>query len=156
VDYFPAQHCLLDSRKSSPYEIGLGWAVNLDREPFVGQPALRAEIERGPIWKMVGLEYDWDDYEALLESYGLPPQVGSGAWRDAVPVYDLRERQIGQATSGAWSPLLKKSLALATLKPAHAAPGTRVQIEVTVEYERRMIGATVVRTPFFDPPRKKA
>lgn len=156
VDYFPAHHCLLDSRKSSPYEIGLGWAVNLDREPFVGQQALRDEFERGPAWSMAGLEYDWNDYEALFESYGLPPQVRSAAWRDAVPVYDLRRRQIGQATSGAWSPLLKKNLALATLKSGHARPGTRVQVEVTVEYERRTIGATVVRTPFFNPPRKKA
>jgi len=156
VDYFPAQHCLLDSRKSSPYEIGLGWAVNLDREQFVGQRALREELGRDAVWNMVGLEYDWNDYEALLGSYGLPPQVCSGAWRDAVPVYDLRERQIGQATSGAWSPLLKKNLALATLKSAHARPGTRVRVEVTVEYERRAIGATVVATPFFDPPRKKS
>ena len=156
VDYFPAQHCLLDSRKSSPYEIGLGRAVNLDREPFVGQRALREELGRDAVWNMVGLEYDWNDYEVLLGSYGLPPQVCSGAWRDAVPVYDLRERQIGQATSGAWSPLLKKNLALATLKSAHAKPGTRVRVEVTVEYERRAIGATVVATPFFDPPRKKS
>ncbi len=156
VDYFPAQHCLLDSRKSSPYEIGLGWAVNLDREPFVGQQALRDELERGSVWKKVGIEYDWGEYETLLEGYGLPPQVGSGAWRDAVPLYDLRERQIGQATSGAWSPLLKKNLALATLKSDHAEPGTRIRVEVTVEYERRTVGATVVSTPFFDPPRKKA
>ena len=156
VDYFPAQHCLLDSRKSSPYEIGLGWSVNLDREPFVGQQALRDELERGPVWKKVGIEYDWAEYETLFEGYGLPPQVGSSAWRDAVPLYDLRERQIGQATSGAWSPLLKKNLALATLKSNHAEPGTRLRVEVTVEYERRTIGATVVPTPFFDPPRKKA
>ena len=105
---------------------------------------------------MVGLEYDWDEYETLFSSYGLPPSVPSGAWRDAVPVYDRRERQIGQATSGAWSPLLKKKLALATLTAGHAEPGTHVRIEVTVEYERRTVGATVVRTPFFDPPRKKA
>jgi aminomethyltransferase len=156
VDYFPAQHCLLDSRKSSPYEIGLGWTVHLDHGPFVGQQALRAELQRGPVWSMVGLDYDWDEYETLLDSYGLPPQVSSSAWRDAVPVFDRRGRQIGQATSGAWSPILKKNLALATLASAHAEPGTRVQVEVTVEYERRKVGATVVRTPFFDPPRKKA
>ena len=156
VDYFAAHHCLIDSRKSSPYEIGLGWAVNLDREPFVGQHALRAERERGPVWTLVGLEYDWDDYEALFERHGLPPQVPSGAWRDAVPVYDERQRQIGQATSGAWSPLMKQNVALATLKSAHGEPGTRVRVEVTAEYERHTIGATVVRTPFFDPPRKKA
>jgi aminomethyltransferase len=156
VDYFPAHHCLLDSRKSSPYEIGLGWTVHLEREPFVGQQALREEVARGAVWKMVGIEYDWEEYEALHAEYGLPPQVRSGAWRDAVPVYDARERQIGQATSGTWSPLLKKNVALATVRAGHAGPGQRLRVEVTVEYERRNVGATVVETPFFDPPRKKS
>lgn len=156
VDYFAAHHCLIESRKSSPYEIGLGWAVDLEREPFVGQQALRAERECGPVWNLVGLEYDWDAYEALFDRHGLPPRVPSGAWRNAIPVYDARRRQIGQATSGAWSPVLKKNVALATLKSAHAGIGARVEVEVTVEYERHTIGATVVRMPFFDPPRKKA
>ena len=31
VDYFNALHCLIDARKSSPFEIGLGRAVTLDR-----------------------------------------------------------------------------------------------------------------------------
>jgi len=156
VDYFAAPHCLIESRKSSPYEIGLGWTVDLDRGPFVGRDALRAERERDPIWSWVGLEYDWDDYETLFEIHGLPPHVPSTAWRDAIPLYDTRRRQIGQATSGTWSPLPKKNPALATLKAGHARPGSRVRIEVTIEYERRTVGATVVRTPFFNPPRKKA
>ena len=96
--------CLIESRKSSPYEIGLGWTVNLDRDPFNGQAALRAEKARGSTWSLVGLELDWDEYEALFAEFDLPPQVPHTAWRDAVPVYDARGRQVGQATSGAWSP----------------------------------------------------
>jgi glycine cleavage system aminomethyltransferase T len=45
---------------------------------------------------------------------------------------------------------------LATVKSAYAKPGTVLQIEVTVEYERRRVPAIVTKTPFFDPPRKKA
>ncbi len=78
------------------------------------------------------------------------------AWRDPVPVYDAGGRQIGQATSGAWSPLLKCNLALASVRAAHAAPGTELRVEVTVEYQRRSVRATVSPTPFFDPPRKRA
>ena len=115
-----------------------------------------SERRNGSEWSFVGLEYDWDGYEALYSRFGLPPQVPSGAWRDAVPVYDRSARQIGQATSGTWSPMLKKNLALATLRQGHAEPGTRVSIEVTVEYERHKIEAKVVRIPFFDPPRKRA
>ena len=156
VDYFSAQRCLIDSRKSSPYEIGLGWTVNLDREPFIGQAALKRERAAGSKWALVGLELDWDEYESLYDELGLPPQVPAGAWRDPVPVYDERRQQAGQATSGAWSPILKKNLALATVLHPFKETGTRLRIEVTAEYQRRQITATVVETPFFDPERKRA
>lgn len=156
VDYFSAHHCLVDSRKSTPYELGLGWTVKLDRDPFVGQAAIRAEKARGPAWAMVGLRYDWDEYEALHARVGLPPQVPGGAWRTAVPVYAASGKQIGQATSGAWSPLLKANLALASVRAPYAAVGTRLQIEVTVEYERLKVTATVEETPFFNPKRKRS
>jgi len=50
---------------------------------------------------------------------------------------------------------LKKNLALATLAREHTAPGTEVRFEVTVEYERRTVKATVTDTPFFNPERKR-
>ena len=43
VDYYSANHCAIDLRKSTPYETGLGWTVQLKRTPFIGQGALRAE-----------------------------------------------------------------------------------------------------------------
>ena len=156
VDYFSAQLCLIESRKSTPYELGLGRAVKLDREPFIGKAALAAERRQGTRRRLVGLEYDWDEYEALFAEFGLPPHVPSGAWRDAVPVYDPDGRQVGQATSGAWSPILKSNLALATVDARHGEIGTPLAVEVTAEYQRRRIAATVVGTPFFDPERKRA
>jgi glycine cleavage system aminomethyltransferase T len=42
VDYYSATRCPIESRKSSPFEIGLGWTVDLDRDPFLGQEALSA------------------------------------------------------------------------------------------------------------------
>lgn len=155
VDYFSAHHCLIESKKSSPFDIGLGRTVSLERDRFMGQAALKAEKSRGSRWALVGLVYDWDEYETLFARFGLPPQVPAGAWRSAVPVYD-GGRQVGQATSGAWSPTLKKNLALATVHPNHAAAGTKLKIEVTVEYERRQVTATVAELPFYDPARKRA
>ena len=139
---------MIESRKSSPYELGLGWTVDLDRAPFNGQAALRNELAQGSAWATVGVELDWDEYEAHFAELGLPPNVCSSAWRESIPIYHARRggrdpgRQVGYATSGAWSPILKKNLALATIEPRYQAPGTRVRIEITVEHQRRTVAAT--------------
>ena len=156
VDYFSANHCLIESRMSTPYETGLGWTVNLDREPFIGQGPLRSEKNTGPMRKFVGLELDWDEFARLHAKHNLPPEVCSAAWRNAVPVYTARGTHVGQATSGAWSPTLKKNLALATILAPHAKVGTTLRMEVTVEYVRHTVAAVVSKRPFFDPPRKRA
>jgi len=104
----------------------------------------------------VGLDIDWDELAALFARHGLPPEVHAGGWRDPRPVYDAGGQFIGQATSGAWSPLLKKNIALATLRADCGELGHQVKFEVTVEYERKTVTATVVKKPFFDPPRKRA
>ncbi len=156
VDYYSSNQCVIEARKSTPYEIGLGWTVNLDRDPFNGQAALRAERTRGPARRFVGLEIDWDEFERLHTKHGLPPELCSAAWRSPVPVYARSGTQVGQATSGSWSPILKKNLALATVTTPHGEIGERLLIEVTVEYVRERVTATVVKKPFFDPPRKKA
>ena len=155
VDYHSATRCPTESRKSSPFEIGLEWTVDLEREPFVGQEALRLEKREGSRWSLVGLEISWEELERLYETHGLPPHLPAAAWRTAVPLYD-GQRQIGRATSGSWSPLLKKNLALASVETRYAEPGTRFQIEHTAEYERRTLTATVVPRPFFNPERKRA
>ena len=154
VDYFSAKRVVLESRKSTPYEIGLGWAVDLDREGFVGQAALQAEQQHGPGWQLVGLEVDWAELETLYDSYGLPAHLPAQACRDAVPVLS-GGRQVGQATSHTWSPMLKKQISLASVRTPFSRKGTRLQIEHTVEFERRTATATVVETPFFDPGRKR-
>ena len=156
VDYFSANTCLIESRKSTPYEIGLGWTVDLNRDPFIGQDALKAEKANGSVWSTVGLVYDWPAFERLFNEFGLPPQLPGGAWRTPIPVYNTKGQQVGQGTSGAWSAILKDNLALAIVKSACAEPGTILEIEVTVEYERRRVPAIVTKTPFFDPPRKRA
>ncbi len=155
VDYFSAPRCLIESRKSSPFEIGLEWTVSLERDAFVGQAALRAEKARGSVWQMVGLEISWEGIERLYNAHGLPPSLSSHACRLAVPVY-IGSRQVGQVTSSTWSPILKKYLAIATVATEHSRPGSDLLVEHTVEYERTSVAATVVERPFFDPERKRA
>jgi aminomethyltransferase len=155
VDYFSAHHALIESQKSSPFELNLAWTVNLKKEWFVGKSALVEEAARGPAWQFVGLEVAWDSLERLYAEVGLPPRLPTAAWRTSVPVY-VDGAQAGYATSGVWSPLLKKYIALAHVESAYAKAGTAVAMEVTVEHHRKRAPARVVPTPFFNPERKRA
>ena len=155
VDYVPAHQAVIEGRKSSPFELGLGWAVKLDKLGFVGRDALVAEKARGPAWEFKGLEVSWDAMEALYGAAGLPPQLPSEGWRTSVPVY-AGVRQVGYATSGCWSPLLKKYIALAHLQTPHSATGTRLSMEITVEHHRKKAAARVVEAQFFNPDRKRS
>jgi len=155
VDYVSARKALVESQTSTPYELDLAWTVALAKETFVGKAALAAEAERGPAWRFVGIEVDWDSLERLYAEAGLAPHVPSAAWRASVPIY-ARSSQVGYATSGTWSPILKKYIALAHLPARYAAPGTPVDMEVTVEHQRKRVAARVAKKPFFDPERKRA
>ena len=159
VDYISSKKALIEAQKYSPYEIGLGRMVDLNKEHFVGREALAAEQKRGAKRQYVGLDIDWDDVEALYEKIGLAPQVASTASRVAVPIYDTGDAmavQIGKATSTTWSPTLKKMIALASVETKFAAPGTKLKMEYTVEAVRHRVGVTVAKLPFFNPPRKMA
>jgi aminomethyltransferase len=155
VDYISTHRALTPARKSTPFEIGLGWTVGLNKGPFVGRRPLLAESAAGSRWAMVGLEVDWPELEALYAEAGLPPMVAGQASRDAVPVFSGRD-QVGQATSRTFSPIQKRYIALASVLREAAKPGADLEIEITVEYERRRCRATVVKTPFFNPARKKS
>ena len=158
VDYHSSLHALIPDQMSSPYELGLGWTVNLEREPFIGQKSLRKEKENGSIWATVGLDINWPELEALYHKHGLPPHTDAGAWRKSIPVYDAsnKAKQIGYATSGTWSPILKKNIALTTIQSQYAKPGTEVLFEVTVEHQRHVVSAIVGKPQFFNPERKRS
>ncbi len=153
IDFNSSKKALIDEQKYSPFEMGLGRLVHLDKSRFVGQAALVAEKKHGHPREIVGLEIDWPEVEALYEAVGLPPAVSPIASRVAVPV--LKDgTQVGKATSSTWSPTLKKMIALATVRSDYTKLGTKLQFEVTVEAVRHRVGATVVKTPFFNPKRK--
>lgn len=157
VDYTSSRHALIPEQNYSPYEIGLGRLVNMDKEVgFVGRDALRREIDRGGAdRRLVGLELDWSDLERLYASQGLSPSFSGQAWREQVPLFAYG-RQVGRATSGTWSPMLKKNLALGSVSPEFEMLGSPLQMEWSVEGRRGRVGATVVDLPFYDPPQKRA
>ncbi len=155
VEYTSSKRALIETQKYSPYEIGLGKLVNLKKENFVGKAALQREQKHGAARQLAGLNLDWEDIEKRYQAAGLAPQIAATASRAAVPVYRAG-RQAGKATSTTWSPTLKRMIALAILNREHAAVGTKLEVELTVEAVRLRVGATVTELPFFNPPRKMA
>jgi aminomethyltransferase len=153
VDFNSSKKALIESQKYTPFEMGLGRLVQIDKRPFVGRGPLVDEYKHGWSRQIVGLEISWPAVEKLYDDLGMPPQVAAAASRTAVPVY-RNGRQVGRATTTTWSPVLKKLIALATIAGPHFAEGTALEFEITVEAVRHRVPATVVKTPFFNPPRK--
>ena len=154
VDYISSNKAVLEEQKSSPFEIGLGWTVDLAKEDFIGKKALIQEKKHGSKWRFIGLEIDWNSLETVYGKVNLPPQVAGRASRNSLPIYK-NGRQIGQATSIAFSPLLKKYIALATVLTDYSSLGTLLNIEVTVEHHREIASAKVVDSQFYNPPWKR-
>ena len=155
VDYTSSKKALIPSQKYSPYELGFGKMVHLDKENFVGKTVLQHDEKHGVPRQLVGLEVDWVEVEEQHDKFGLTPAAPAQASRVSVPVYQ-GSRQVGKATTTTFSPLLKKLIALASVETGSSKPGTKLLMELTIEAQRLKTTATVVKLPFFNPARKTA
>lgn len=112
----------------SPLEAGLGWAVKLDKGPFVGREAIAAVKAAGPARRTVGFQ--------LLER--------AGSARHGYPVH-LDGQEIGVVTSGAHSPTLGTDIGLALIHSAAAGVGKPLQVVI----RGRPVQARQVKLPFY-------
>ncbi len=87
VDYSSSKKALIPSQKYSPYELGFGKMVHLDKENFVGKTALQRDAKNGVARQLVGLEVDWVEVEEQHDKFGLTPAAPAQASRVAVPIY---------------------------------------------------------------------
>jgi aminomethyltransferase len=154
VDYTPAPKAATDQQASGPYELGLDWAVHLDKGDFVGRSQL-VKDKNHRMLLLVGIEIDHAYFTALHEDIGMPVPMPFIPWREVKPVYYIKP-QLGFATCGTWSPTLKKYIALAQVSPVAAAPGNEVGIDMIVDRLRHRVPGTVVKLPFLNLERKKA
>jgi aminomethyltransferase len=155
VDYTSTNHAWIEAQKSTPFGLGLEWAVSLDKPGyFVGRRALEREQREGSPWKLMGLELEWNGMERLFADVGMPPQIPGMAMRGSLPIFSGNV-QVGYASTSTWSPLLKKYIALAHLQKPYYEEGTSLRLEVTVEHHRRHARAKVVKLPFYEPEWKK-
>jgi aminomethyltransferase len=109
----------------TPLQAGLGWVVRFDKGDFRGRDALLAERDRGVARLLRGLVVDGRQ----IPRSGCAVTIGGAG--------------VGEVTSGNFSPVLERGIALAFLPP-EVADGT----QVTIDVRGRPVTATVVKPPF--------
>jgi aminomethyltransferase len=155
VEYQSAPRAETPLQTATPVELGLSAMVQWDRGPFVGDRALRKLMDRPPARVLVGMEVDELALAEHYRSRGLPPLLPAEASRTPAPLFH-HGREAGHLSSRAWSPLLKKYLALAWVAQEHSKVGTRLDVELLVDHSHVTVGTTVVDRPFFQPKRFRA
>ena len=126
-----AGYCLYGNElneETSPIEAGLDYGVRFDERDFVGKAALLKQINEGPKKTRIGLR---------LVSKGIP--------RKGMPIRS-GNKEVGVVTSGTYSPLLKKGIAIGYVHPDFSALGT----ELTIDIRGKTSTAKVVKFPFYD------
>lgn len=118
----------------NPIQAGLGFAVNLKGRTFLGHDAITIASQDKNLPRRVGLE---------LASRRVP--------REHCPVLraDASQANVGEVTSGTFSPTFKKSIAMAYVSPDCAAVGTPLVVDIRGKQEP----AKVVELPFYQRPR---
>ncbi len=119
------------SRSISPVQAGATWAVGWKKDAFTGRDALLAERAEGPKRRLRGLR-----------------AIDRGIPRPGMPVLDAEGKQVGETTSGTFSPTLKVGIALALID---SAAGVEPGAELTVDVRGRSLRCTVVKPPFVEP-----
>lgn len=112
----------------TPLEAGLGWAVKLGKEEFIGKAALLAQK---PARRRVGLDI-----------------TGRGIAREHCDVWRGGER-VGATTSGTHCPYLKRAVAMALVN-ADVADGEALEVDV----RGRRVEARVIPLPFYQRKRE--
>ncbi len=110
-----------------PLSAGQGWCVHLDKKDFCGADAMRSLRDAGLKRKLVGLELE--GRRIAREGY----KVVSGG------------REVGEITSGTWSPTFEKSIAMGYVETSLSEVGTAL----TVDLGRKEAVGKVVKLPFY-------
>jgi aminomethyltransferase len=114
------------------------------------------EILLDQVARLTGLVVDWQEYDALYTEAGLIPPKDHVPATEEFMLYDADSQRVGYATSFMYSPMLQRHIAIARVRPDLATPGTRVDLEVTVNHRYRRVGARVARMPLYNPAHKTA
>jgi sarcosine oxidase subunit alpha len=116
-----------------PFEVGMDWAVKMDKPFFVGKRSLQI-LQKLPL-------------KRRLAGFMLAENHAGQVPLECHLIIDGGEI-VGRVTSISWSPHVGRYIGLAFVPPAMAEPGTPISIRVT---DGSMVAAETCATPFFDP-----
>jgi aminomethyltransferase len=163
VEFTSARYAFTDAERFTPKELGFGWMLgtggaNLGEDrPFIGRRAIERELRDGTSrWATVGLWVDWQEFDQVHLERGLvvPKDENPVPWESMLYGGVDRDERVGYATSLMYSPVLQRHIGIARVLPEHAANGSTVHLELTVDHEYLTVPATTDRLPLFNPPRK--
>ena len=124
--------------ENNPYEVRLGWQVDLNKGSFIGKDALARIKEEGVKQRLVGLRVEGEPIVWHNESF--------------YPVKDIYTGDdVGYVTSAFWSPSVGSNIAHAVMPRTHWKRGTRVKALLPKD---GIVDAEVARVPFFDPTKE--
>ena len=140
ADFMSAEQALRPNRMRNPFELGMGWLVDLNKNYFTGKKNLINLKKKTLTKKLVGLDIQGDK-----------PAIGS-------VLYDKNKKEIGIVTAGMWSPSLKSNIAFGYVDKDHMKIGSKVFAEIyhpeELEYKKIWAECSVVKKQFFNPPRR--
>jgi aminomethyltransferase len=142
-DFNTANSTIRDGYDRSPYEVGLGWVVNLDKGHFCGRKALKAENERPARRRLTKLVVE-----------------GNKPVGEAFVYAGKNGRQVGEIKCTIWSPILKANLALADIDCINGRLPERLWARF--DYQRELKWRTAwarchaQTKPFYSPDHKSA
>lgn len=125
----------------TPYELQLGWLVDLDKPHFNGREALIKEKRVGPKWTLARLDIE-------------------GNWpADGSIIYNTEscKKTIGYVTSAMWSPAVKANIALAMIETRYLDGEIWAEIYKYKDLRpyRRMSICQLMKKPFWTPARAR-
>ena len=124
--------------ENNPFEVRLGWQVDLSKDDFVGKKALAKIKEERVQQRLVGLKVGGEPISWYNENFYLVKDCDSGD-------------DVGYVTSAFWSPSMGSNIAFAVMPRSHWRQGTGVKVELPAD---GIVDAEVVRVPFFDPTKE--
>jgi aminomethyltransferase len=160
VDFHSSRFAFNDEQCSTPIELGFAWMFRdlaSSTRRFIGRAAVERELaDKTSRWRMVGLVIDWQDWDRHHGNAGLIPPKDETPVVYEMMLYDNDSNRVGYTTSFMYSPMLQRHIAMARVQPELAKPGTKVNLEVTINHRYHTVAAVVARPPLFNPPRKTA